>query len=110
LLLLLSAIASYRYYHQITLWGPFGEINDYAKKEYGGLVRGYYKERWALLLQQATTTIAAGGIWDQAAYCEVMFAQVERPWSNATTPSFPSTPEHELLDIIDGLYAKYALP
>ena len=25
--------------NQLTLWGPTGQINDYAKKEWGGLVR-----------------------------------------------------------------------
>ena len=35
--------------NQITLWGPHGEINDYAKKEWGGLVRDYYKARWVVL-------------------------------------------------------------
>ena len=29
----------------LTLWGPTGQINDYAKKEWGGLVRDYYKQR-----------------------------------------------------------------
>ena len=34
----------------LTLWGPTGQINDYAKKEWGGLVRDYYKPRWALFV------------------------------------------------------------
>jgi hypothetical protein len=93
--------------NQITLWGPFGEINDYAKKEWGGLVRDYYRGRWELLLKQATATITAGTGWNQSSYCEAMFAQVESPFTNATTPSYPSIPEHELLDIIDDLYKKY---
>ncbi|GBE77354.1 Alpha-N-acetylglucosaminidase [Sparassis crispa] len=32
--------------NQITLWGPTGEINDYASKAWAGLVGGYYTQRW----------------------------------------------------------------
>jgi hypothetical protein len=96
--------------NQITLWGPEGEINDYAKKEWGGLVRDYYKKRWALLIKMATETLerGSGKAWDQGAYNTAVFEQVEAPWSNATAPAFPSAPEHELLDIIEGMYVKYA--
>jgi len=31
--------------NQLTLWGPNGEINDYAAKEWSGLVKSYYLER-----------------------------------------------------------------
>jgi hypothetical protein len=62
----------------------------------------------ALLLDLATASITAGTGWNQGTYTKALFEQVEAPWTNATTPEFPSAPEHELLDIIDGLYAKYA--
>ena len=31
---------------QVTLWGPNGEIDDYAAKNWAGLVQGYYLPRW----------------------------------------------------------------
>lgn len=34
--------------NQITLWGPTGQINDYASKHWGGLVRSYYLPRWEM--------------------------------------------------------------
>ncbi|KAF1361121.1 putative alpha-N-acetylglucosaminidase [Lizonia empirigonia] len=37
--------------NQITLWGPGGEINDYASKQWGGLVGPYYGERWRVFLE-----------------------------------------------------------
>jgi len=37
--------------NQITLWGPDGEITDYASKSWGGLVKGYYLPRWEIFLQ-----------------------------------------------------------
>ena len=37
---------------QITLWGPTGRINDYANKMWSGLVKGYYKQRWKLFIEE----------------------------------------------------------
>ncbi|KAF2469638.1 putative alpha-N-acetylglucosaminidase, partial [Lindgomyces ingoldianus] len=48
-----SHIADFYEYNarnQITLWGPDGEINDYASKSWGGLVGEYYLPRWEALL------------------------------------------------------------
>lgn len=48
-----SAVADFYEYNarnQITLWGPTGEINDYASKQWGGLVGDYYLPRWEAFL------------------------------------------------------------
>lgn len=37
--------------NQITLWGPRGEINDYASKSWGGLLTGYYAPRWQTFVE-----------------------------------------------------------
>lgn len=36
--------------NQITLWGPDGEISDYASKSWGGLLSGYYVPRWQIFV------------------------------------------------------------
>ena len=41
--------------NQITLWGPDGEISDYASKSWGGLVSGYYLPRWNIFSQYLTS-------------------------------------------------------
>ncbi|KAJ4360072.1 uncharacterized protein N0V89_000631 [Didymosphaeria variabile] len=49
-----SVIADFYEYNarnQITLWGPSGEINDYASKSWGGLVGDYYLSRWLVFLE-----------------------------------------------------------
>lgn len=48
-----SSMADFYEYNarnQITLWGPDGEINDYASKSWGGLVADYYLKRWEAFL------------------------------------------------------------
>jgi alpha-N-acetylglucosaminidase len=42
--------------NQITLWGPTGEINDYASKSWGGLVGAYYLPRWTAFLDYLSRT------------------------------------------------------
>lgn len=44
-----AAIADFYEYNarnQITLWGPGGEISDYASKQWAGLIKTYYVPRW----------------------------------------------------------------
>jgi alpha-N-acetylglucosaminidase len=36
--------------NQITLWGPDGEISDYASKSWGGLLSEYYVPRWQIFV------------------------------------------------------------
>ena len=46
--------ASYLEYNarnQLTLWGPSGQINDYASKQWAGLVGEYYSARWSTFLK-----------------------------------------------------------
>ncbi|KAJ5538772.1 hypothetical protein N7494_008251 [Penicillium frequentans] len=42
--------------NQITLWGPRGEITDYASKQWGGLVSSYYVPRWKILVEYLEST------------------------------------------------------
>ena len=41
----------------ITLWGPDGNINDYAAKSWGGLYIDYYYQRWKLFIDQVIDSI-----------------------------------------------------
>ncbi len=36
---------------QITLWGPHGEITEYASKPFSGLVSDYYARRWTMFME-----------------------------------------------------------
>ena len=76
-----AAYLEYNARNQITLWGPDGEINDYASKQWSGLVGGYYKARWEAFVSYlcelkenataynatlvAQNMLAIGKAWDQ---------------------------------------------
>jgi alpha-N-acetylglucosaminidase len=47
----LADFYEYNARNQITLWGPNGEVSDYASKSWGGLVKGYYVPRWEIFVR-----------------------------------------------------------
>jgi alpha-N-acetylglucosaminidase len=47
----LQSFYEYNARNQITLWGPSGEISDYASKSWGGLLTGYYVPRWQMFVE-----------------------------------------------------------
>jgi alpha-N-acetylglucosaminidase len=88
--------------NQITLWGPTGQINDYAAKSWGGLVSSYYKPRWALFTKQVLGNITDLDKFDGTNWLQ----QIGLPWSNSTT-SFPIVPVGDTVDIASALFDKY---
>ena len=93
--------------NQITLWGPSGQINDYAAKSWGGLVRDYYKPRWQLFLTKMLAAVPKDAApFDGAAFSHELLRTIEEPWSNATNP-FPTVAEHDAVALAQQLYSKY---
>jgi alpha-N-acetylglucosaminidase len=46
--------------NQVTLWGPDGQILDYAAKQWSGLVSQYYGTRWALFFDTLLVSLEKG--------------------------------------------------
>ncbi|GFF94021.1 alpha-N-acetylglucosaminidase [Aspergillus udagawae] len=46
----LARFYEYNARNQITLWGPMGEVSDYASKQWSGLVSSYYVPRWQIFV------------------------------------------------------------
>lgn len=62
-----ASFYEYNAINQITLWGPNGEIDDYASKQWAGLVGRYYRQRWQLFIDftlNSTTSVSGvnGGL------------------------------------------------
>ena len=50
---------------QITLWGPSEQINDYASKQWAGLISSYYVPRWRIFVDYLSAT--AKGVFNETA-------------------------------------------
>ena len=100
-----SKLYEYNARNQITLWGPRGNIDDYANKMWGGLVNSYYKPRWQLFESFLLDAIAHGTSFDSSKFNAAVLKQ-ETQWTHDTS-SFPDSPVGDTSAIAKNLHAKY---
>ena len=93
--------------NQLTLWGPDGNINDYARKAWG-LVQDYYLHRWKYFVELQIKSISDGKEFDSKAY-EAAMLSFGQNWSNKTRPIFPTSAVGDTIDIASHLYSKWVL-
>lgn len=67
--------------NQITLWGPLGEIRDYANKQWSGIVVDYFKPRWAIFLNELETSLTTGKRVNMTKINEQIFENVEKAFT-----------------------------
>lgn len=66
--------------NQITLWGPKGEIVDYANKQWSGIVLDVFKPRWQIFLNVLESCLQSGAKFDENLVRKKMFSLVEEPF------------------------------
>lgn len=76
----------YQARNQITLWGPSGQISDYASKSWAGLVSSYYVPRWQKFIDYLASTSPAG--YNQTAFAASLL-QWEEIWVQQTSGDVP---------------------
>ncbi|XP_012942158.2 alpha-N-acetylglucosaminidase [Aplysia californica] len=101
-----KTLLEYNARNQITLWGPDGEIRDYASKQWAGVVAGYYKPRWEFYASWLVECIQNKTQFDPNAFAEQIMAQVESPWTKSTSP-YPTEPQGNPVEISRALFSKY---
>ncbi|PSR71093.1 hypothetical protein PHLCEN_2v13062 [Hermanssonia centrifuga] len=69
--------------NQLTLWGPTGEINDYASKQWSGLVGGYYQTRWQSFLSYLVGIKTTGEAYNATLIAQDMLA-IGEAWDRRT--------------------------
>ncbi|KAE8151487.1 tim-barrel domain-containing protein [Aspergillus avenaceus] len=95
-----SRIADFYEYNarnQITLWGPQGEISDYASKSWSGLVSSYYLPRWAMFINHLSSTSVE---YNQTAFEEEL-RDFELEWQSRTGEVFEYA---KLKDVMDEVF------
>jgi len=91
--------------NQLTLWGPNGNINDYARKSWQGLYSDYYYSRWSLFIQNVIDCVSSGKHFNQRVFNVLLFMHDEN-WQNSKT-SYPSTGTGNTLKVANTLAKKY---
>lgn len=69
--------------NQITIWGPRGEIVDYAHKQWAGLIRDYCLPRWQLFFSDLEIAVKANGTFNESKFKQNVFKQIEEPFTFA---------------------------
>lgn len=67
--------------NQITLWGPNGQIVDYAIKQWAGMMSDYCWPRWKIFLDELAASLRKKNFKYNEKKCkEKIFKQVEQPF------------------------------
>ncbi|XP_071505649.1 alpha-N-acetylglucosaminidase-like [Diadema antillarum] len=90
--------------NQLTLWGPNGEVLDYANKQWGGLLRTYYHGRWELYVAYLLECLA-GSPYNQNVF-DVRSFNFESAWT-VSQAEFPVDAVGNTYEISQVLYTKY---
>ena len=91
--------------YQITLWGPSGQINDYAEKHWAGLVGTYYYGRWRLWINTLQTAVKTGKPVDTGAYGHDLLTW-EQAWCQSNN-SYTTVPYTDVVGTSQQLLKKY---
>ena len=89
----------------LTLWGQGRAIDDYARKEWSGMLRGYYLKRWKSYLDELGQSLATGRPFDGKAFSGKL-RQWMAEWSDAKE-TYPAEPRGDSIAVARKLWATY---
>ncbi|XP_071140479.1 alpha-N-acetylglucosaminidase-like isoform X7 [Mytilus edulis] len=92
--------------NQITLWGPRGEILDYACKQWSGLLKGYYIPRWELFVEMLHISVMDHTKFNESLFAQIVYEKVELPFSNQLD-EYPTEPIGDAYAISTSIHKKY---
>lgn len=100
-----KSILEYNARNQITLWGPNGQISDYANKNWAGLVKTYYANRWTIFVDELYYSVKHGTAFNNTDYEDRLW-NFESGWNNDTTV-YTTKPSGNIIEISGELIKKY---
>ncbi|XP_073824700.1 N-acetyl-alpha-glucosaminidase isoform X2 [Musca autumnalis] len=94
--------------NQITLWGPNGEIVDYATKQWAGVVKDFFYPRWKLFLDYLRYCLFKNQPFNSTLISKEIYNLVEIPF-NYQTKKYPTNPLGNAYLISRRIYYKWRL-
>jgi len=89
----------------LTLWGTGKAIRDYARREWSGMLTGFYLPRWQMFLDALEQSLAAGEPFDGAAFARRLL-QWEDGWANRSD-AYPTEPRGDSVAVAHRLWKTY---
>lgn len=91
--------------YQLTLWGPEGNILDYANKQLAGLVADYYQPRWGLFVETLAQSLAKGVPFQQHEFEKNVFPLEQAFVTNKKR--YPSQPQGDTVDLAKKIFLRF---
>ena len=88
----------------ITTWG--GSLNDYACRNWNGLMWDYYAKRWEIYIRKATVALLAGSDFDADDY-RAAADKFQQQWVTSTEEVVQGEPDQDALTCCRQLRDKY---
>lgn len=90
----------------ITLWGDReSRLHDYARKEWSGVMKGFYLPRWELFVQHLDRSLREETPFDPKTFDREVKI-LEEEWTRRTD-SYPAVPKGDSVALVQKLFAKY---
>ncbi len=89
----------------LTLWGTGKVIRDYARKEWSGMLSGFYLHRWQWYLRQVGEALDSERPFDSKAFSRKLW-EWERNWADGTE-TYPTAPQGNSIAVAKKLWAEY---
>jgi alpha-N-acetylglucosaminidase len=89
----------------LTLWGQGPAIDDYARKQWSGMLNGYYGPRWERYLAPVIRAVERREPLDEEALAEDLRPWMAQ-WSNGTE-SYPDQPRGDSVACSRALWDRY---
>ena len=104
-----KALFEFNARNQVTLWGPIGNIDDYASKQWAGLMKDYHKKRYEIYFNYLTDAIKEQKTLDKGTYHDEVL-EFGIKWCNDTSTHYPTSPIKDIstLDVVLKLLEKYS--
>lgn len=89
----------------LTLWGQGPHIDDYARKQWSGMLTGYYLKRWQWYLDEAGKSLAQGETFNDQAFNQEL-RQWMLKWSDGQE-TYPTQSSGDSVTVARRLWKKY---
>uniref|UniRef100_H0VHA4 Alpha-N-acetylglucosaminidase n=1 Tax=Cavia porcellus TaxID=10141 RepID=H0VHA4_CAVPO len=91
--------------YQLTLWGPEGNILDYANKQLAGLVAHYYAPRWQLFIESLADSLARAAPFQQHQFDKDVFL-LEQAFV-LSSRRYRSQPQGDTVDLARKVFLRF---
>ena len=89
----------------LTLWGQGPAIDDYARKEWSGMLNGYYLKRWERFLDELARSLRQDKPFDNKAF-QTKLRKWMTDWSDQHE-TYPTQPRGDSIQVTRRLWARY---